>query len=220
MRSIASDSDRVQQALLFCGILAPLLHLGMDRLAGMLLKGYDFSAQSMSDLGASGSPVRSLVVSLSCAATVLMIAFGVGIWRAGGALLPHVVAVLVIGNAVLGLVAILFFPTQFGERPSFGSAGVILMFLSVVCFVLAMVIGAAAFSGWLRILSIGIPASYVILAILRFSTVTSSSSAGGVSMIGAQERTMAFSFLFWVMALAVHLLLSGRGVDSAGGIGK
>ncbi len=208
MRSIMRDTNWVQQMLLVCGILGPLLHLGTDRLAGMLLKGYDFSAQSMSELGASGSPVRSLVVSLTCVATVLMVAFGVGVWRAGEqALLPRVVAVLVIGNAVLGLVATLFFPTQFGERPAFGSVGVILMFLSVLCFVLAMVVGAAAFGGWLRILSIGIPAGYVILAILRFSTAAASSSAGAVSMIGTQERTMAFSFLFWVMALAVYLLL-------------
>jgi hypothetical protein len=220
MRSVASETDWIQQTLLFCGILAPLLQVGTDRLAGTLLKGYDFSTQSMSELSASGSPVRSLVVSLTCVATALMIAFGVGIWRAEGqALLPRVVAVLVIGNAALGLVATLFFPTRFGERPPFVSAGVILMFLSVVCFVLAMVVGAAAFSGWLRILSIGIPASYVLLAILRFTTAASSSSEAAVLMIGTQERTMAFSYLFWVMALAVHLLLSGRGVDSAGGIG-
>jgi len=188
--------------------------------AGTLLKGYDFSAQSMSELSASGSPVRSLVVSLTCVATVLMIAFGAGIWRAEGqALLPRVVAVLVIGHAVLGLVATLFFPTRFSERPTFGSAGVLLMFLSAVCFVLSMVVGAAAFSGWLGILSIGIPASYVLLALLRFATAASSSSEQAVSMIGTRERTMAFSFLFWAMGLAVHLLLSGRLMDSACGLG-
>jgi hypothetical protein len=38
--------------------------------------------------------------------------------------------------------------------------------------------------------------------------------------IGAQERTMSYSFLLWVMALAIYLLLqSSRGVDSATGIG-
>jgi hypothetical protein len=206
--------------LLFFGLLGPLLQFGTDRLAGILLSNYSFLAQSMSELGAAGSPVRSLVVSLTCVATALMTAFGVGVWRVGGqALLPRVVAALLIGNAVLGLVAMFFFPPQFGERPAFGSVGVILMFLSVVCFVLAMIVGAAAFSGWLRVLSIGIPTSYVILAIVRFTAATSFPSAEAVSMIGAQERTMGFSFLFWVMSLAVYLLLSGRGVESANGIG-
>lgn len=213
--------NALQKILLSCGILAPLLYLGIDWLAGRLLKGYSFVAQSMSELGAAGSPTRSLVVSLTLVASVLMIAFGVGVWRAAGqAPLPRVVAVLVIGIAVLGLVATLFFPTRFGERPTFGSVGVILMFLSVVCFVLAMVFGAAAYSGWLRIVSIGIPASYVLLAVLRFATAASSSSGEVVSMIGTQERTMAFSFLLWVVFLAIHLLLlSSRGVSSASGIG-
>jgi hypothetical protein len=36
--------------------------------------------------------------------------------------------------------------------------------------------------------------------------------------MGAQERTMAYSFLVWVVALAVHLLLqAGEGVDSGAG---
>jgi Protein of unknown function (DUF998) len=221
METSASLPNILQKILLSCGILAPLLYLGTDWLAGRLLKGYSFAAQSSSELSAAGSPTRSLVVSLTLVASVLMTAFGVGVWRAAGqAFPPRVVAGFVIGNAVLGLVATLFFPTRFGERPTFGSMGVILMFLSVVCFVLAMVFGAAVFSGWLRILSIGIPASYILLAVLRFATAASSSSGEAVSMIGAQERTMAFSFLFWVMALALYLLLlSSKRVDSASGIG-
>jgi hypothetical protein len=126
----------------------------------------------------------------------------------------------VIGNAVAGLVATLFFPTRFGERPIFGSAGVIVMFFSVVFFVLAMVIGAAAFRGWLRLFSIAIPVTYVILAVLRFASASRSSGGDSMSLIGAQERTMSYSFLLWVMALAIHLLiLSSRGVTSAGGAG-
>jgi hypothetical protein len=114
--------NMLQKILLSCGILAPLSYLGTDWLAGRLLKGYSFAAQSMSELSAAGSPTRSLVVSLTLVASVLMIAFGVGVWRAAGqALLPRVVGGLVIGNAIAGLVATLFFPTRFGERPIFGS---------------------------------------------------------------------------------------------------
>lgn len=137
-----------------------------------------------------------------------MIAFGVGVWRVGGQpLLPRVVGVLVIGNAVAGLFATLFFPTRFGERPTFGSPGVIIMFFSVVFFVLAMVFGAAAFSGWLRILSLAIPVSYILLAVLRFATANTASTRETVSLVGMQERTMAYSFLLWVMILAIYLLL-------------
>jgi hypothetical protein len=222
MDTSADLPNMLQKLLLLCGVLAPLLYLGTDWLAGRVLKGYSFAAQSMSELSAAGSPTRSLVVSLTLVASVLMIAFGVGIWQAADqTLFPRVVAGFVIGNAALGLIATIFFPTHFGVRPDFGSPGVIIMFFSVVCFVLAMVFGAAAFSGWLRILSIGIPASYILLAILRFATTASASAEEAAALIGAQERTMVYSFLVWVMALAIYLLLlSIRGMDSASGIGR
>jgi Protein of unknown function (DUF998) len=210
METPVSLPDTLQKILFSCGIVASLIYLGTDWLAGKLLKGYSFAAQSMSELSAAGSPMRSLVVSLTLVASVLMIAFGVGVWQAGGqALLPRIVGGLVIGNAVAGLIATIFFPTRFGERPIFGTAGVILMFLSVVFFVLAMVVGAAAFSGWLRILSIAIPVSYILLAVIRFATATTSAGKA-MSLIGAQERTMAYSFLVWVISLAIHLLLLSK----------
>ena len=220
MRSGANERDVVGQVLFLCGILAPLLHMGMDQLAGRLLQGYSFSAQSMSELSASGAPTRRLVVALSLPATVLMVAFGVGVWRAGGqALMPRIVAGLVIGNAVLGLIATAFFPTRFGERPAFGSTGVIIMFVSVMCFVLAMVFGAVAYGGWLRIVSAGIPVAYMLLTVLRLGTAASGSPEGAGELMGIQERTMAYAYLLWVMALAVYLLLSGRVADSVSTIG-
>jgi hypothetical protein len=200
-------SNSLQKVLLSCGILAPLLYLGTDWLAGWFLKGYSFTAQSISELSAAGSPTRLLVVSLTLVAGVFMIAFGWGVWQAGGqALLPRLVGALVIGNTVAGLIGTIFFPPSFGERPIFGSMGVIIMFLSVIFFVLAMVAGAVAYTGWFRILSIAIPATYILLAILRFATATPSSAGGTVSLVGAQERTMSYSFLLWAMALAIYLL--------------
>jgi hypothetical protein len=210
----------LQKILLSCGILAPLFYLGTDLLTGKLIKGYSFSAQSMSELGAYGSPTRPLVVALTLVASVFMIAFGIGVWRAAGpAILPRIVAGLILGNALAGLASTLFFPNRLGVRPEFGTPGVLLMFLGVLCFVLAMVFGAVAFHGWMRILSIAIPTAYVLLAILRLATAASS-AAGAAVMIGAQERTMAYSFMLWTMALASYLLLlSGKGIESAMNIG-
>lgn len=220
METSAALSNLLQKILLSCGILAALLYLGTDLLAGKLLKGYSFSAQSIGDLGAAGSPMRSLFVVLTLVSSAFMIAFGVGVWQTvSPAILPRIVAGLILGNVVTGLAATLFFPNPFGVRPDFGTPGVLLMFLSVLCFVLAMVIGAMAFHSWMRILSIAIPATYVLLAILRFATAASS-FAGTTMLIGTQERTMSYSFLIWVTALAIYLLMiSSRAVDSVNSIG-
>ena len=196
--------------LLSCGILASLLYLGVDLWAGKLLNGYSFSAQSMGELGAAGSPTRQLVIVLTLAASTCMIVFGVGVWQTSAStILPRIVAGLIIGNAVAGLIATLFFPNRFGVRPEFATPGVLVMFLSVLCFVLAMVFGAVAFHGWMRVLSIAIPVAYVLLAILRFVTAASS-TFGAAVLIGTQERTMGYSFLAWVTALAIYLLISNR----------
>ncbi len=198
--------DTVQKVLLSCGFIAAFLYLVMDLLAGNLIKGYRFSIQSMSELGAAGSPTRPLVIGLTIAASAFLVAFGAGVWRvAGAAALPRIVAALIIGNAITGLVSTLFFPNSYGMQPKFGTPGVQLMFISVLCFVLAMVFGAAAFHGWMRILSVAIPAAYVVLGILRFALAASFNSQDLV-LIGSQERTMAYSFLVWVAGLAVYLL--------------
>jgi hypothetical protein len=213
VRTVGGDSGSWLTALLVCGALAPLLQVAADRIAGAAFRGYDFSAQSMSDLGAVGSPVRLLVILLTFAATVLVVAFTVGAWQSG-ALLARVVAVLIAGNALLSLIALAFFPNTLDVRPAFGTPGVVLMFLGVLCAVLAMLVGAFAFDGWMRWISIGIPASYVVLALVRYATA---GSANTVTMIGAQERTMAYTFLLWMFALAVHLLLSTGALNRLAG---
>ena len=192
--------------LLVSGILAPLVYLATDRIAGALLKGYSFSAGSMSELGAAGSPVRPLVVALSLISSALMIAFGIGAWQAAGsAILARLVAVFILGNTVFGLIATLFFPNHYGVRPEFATPEVLVMALSVLCSVLAIIFGALAFPGWFRVLSIAIPAAFVLLAILRFATA---STSGATVLIGVQERTMSYTFQAWTIALAIELLLS------------
>jgi hypothetical protein len=196
----------LQKVLLTGGLLAPLFYFGTDRLVGSLITGYSFSAQSMSDVSAIGSPQRSLAVLLTVVSCVFMTAFGVGVWLVSDqVLLLRVVSLLIIGNAIFGLIATLFFPTHYGVRPNFVSAGVLIMFSSVLCFVLAMVLGAVAIKGWFRIFSIAIPAAYILLAILRFATAKNSSTGEAVSLVGAQERTMSYIYLLWVFVLSIYL---------------
>ena len=201
-----TSTSFLQMALMTSGFLAPLLYFGTDRLIGSLITGYSFSAQSMSDLSAIGSPQRGLAVSLTGIACVMMTAFGVSLWLVSDqASLLRIVSVLIIGNAMFGLIATLFFPTHYGVRPNFVSPGVLIMFLSVLCFILAMVVGAVAIEGWFRLFSVAIPVAYILLASLRFATAKTSSTGETSSLIGAQERTMSYSYLLWVFVLSIYL---------------
>jgi hypothetical protein len=79
------------------------------------------------------------------------------------------------------------------------------MLASVLCFILAMMLGAVAIRGWFRIFSIAIIAAYILLAIGRFATANDSTTGEAASLIGAQERTMSYSYLLWVFVLTLYL---------------
>jgi hypothetical membrane protein len=74
----------VRKVLLFCGILAPLLRVATDVLAAMWYPGYSYIDQTMSQLAAIGAPTRPFQVALLALYSVLVIAFGIVVWRSAG----------------------------------------------------------------------------------------------------------------------------------------
>jgi Protein of unknown function (DUF998) len=92
-----------RKALLVCGILSSLVYLSLDLAALLKYPGYDFAAQTISELSAIGSPSRSVIVALGTAYDALLIAFGAGIWlSAGDKRSLRVVGALLIAAAVFG----------------------------------------------------------------------------------------------------------------------
>lgn len=72
------------RVLLLGGILSPLLYALADALAGMRWESYSFRDQTISELGAVGAPSRPLFSILLILVYVLLVAFGVGVWRLAG----------------------------------------------------------------------------------------------------------------------------------------
>ena len=73
-----------RKLLFFCGILSSLLYVGTDVLGTMRLEGYSFTSQTVSELSAIDAPSRPLVVPLFLTYSVLVIAFGLGVWGSAG----------------------------------------------------------------------------------------------------------------------------------------
>jgi len=78
----------VQKLLLGCGIVASLLYVATTMVAPMLSDGYSSTSQTISELFAIDAPSTSLVVPLFLTYSLLMIAFGVGVWLYWWAMLP------------------------------------------------------------------------------------------------------------------------------------
>jgi hypothetical protein len=205
------DLSGAQKLLLASGILASVLKVGSDLLAGMTWKGYSFVSQSISELSAAGAPTRSLVLPLELMFDVLVMAFAVGVWQlAGESLLMRIVSALIVGNAAISLFVSLFLPMRIS--PDGGSSAstihVLLMAIGVLCFLLAMGMAGAAYGDWFRYVSLGILAAYLVLAIARFLLPSPTIGGPPVATVGVQERTMVVGYLLWLVALAIHQLAS------------
>lgn len=177
------------------------------------MEGYDFISQSVSELSAIGAPTRSLVVPLNLTYDTLMIAFGLGVWvSASRNRALRLTALMVAGNAVISLVVIAFFPTNPIETWSVypNNVHLVLMVMSMFCFLLAIGFGAVAYRKWFRLYSLGILLTYLILAIFRFTQASQIPAGQSESLIGIQERTMIFGYLLWVAMLAIVLILAGK----------
>jgi len=210
----------VRKVLLVCGMLASLLWVGTDIIAGMRWEGYSFIGQSISDLIAIGAPTRSLVVPLDLTYNALMIAFGVGIWRlAGRRRALRIVACMVVGNAIVTLVVSIFFPIRLGENISTpaNTTNVVLMAIGMVCFLLAIGFGAVAFRRGFRFYSLGTLLAYLVLTVVGILLSSRTPVEQRVPTVGVQERTMVLGYLLWVVVLAVVLLRAEKRAGAPGG---
>lgn len=201
MRNTVQATNTVPKIALICGVIAPLLFVGTDILAGTLYAGYSFISQSIGELSAVGAPTRSLVVPLNIVYNLLVIAFVLGVWvSASRNRLLRVAAVMMFGNVVFTLTGA-FFPMQPGAAVS--TITVVLGAVSMIFFLLAIGFGAAAYRNWFGLFSTGILVAFLVLTFLGLMA--------GTPHIGVQERTMAYTYALWQAVLAIVLLQAENG---------
>ena len=94
----------VRRLLLICGILSSLLYVAMNVFVAMQWEGYSSASQTVSELSAIGAPTRPLWVLLGIAYTLLVTAFGWGVWMSARRNRPlRVVGGLMVAYGVIGL---------------------------------------------------------------------------------------------------------------------
>jgi heme A synthase len=199
-----------QKLLLICGILSSPLYIGTDILGGILLEGYDFVSQYISELSAIGAPSRSLVIPLYIAYDILMIAFGIGVWTAASrknAL--RLTGGMLIGFTVVGLVGLLFPMHPRGVEATFTDtihqivAGVTVVFILLTIGSGATRSGATAYGKRFRLYSIGTLLILLVLGVIPFLSATQVVTGNPTPWVGLIERVIAYIYLLWVMILAI-----------------
>ena len=199
----------VRKILLGCGIVSSVLYIATVLLAPRRWEGYSSSSQTVSELIAINAPTSPLVVPLFLTYSVLVIAFGMGVWASAGRKLAlRVAAVGLIGKEVLGFVVTLFFPIHLrGVKATLtDNMHGILTGVGVLFMLLAIGFGAAAFGKWFRIYSIATFLLLVVGGVLTGLDQPKLEPNLPTPWMGVWERINIYAYMLWVVVLAIALL--------------
>jgi hypothetical protein len=194
---------RATRLLLVCGILAPLVFVGTDVLAGLLYPGYSFASQAVSELFAIDAPTSALVVPLFSLASILSLAFAFGVWRSGDRRMLRLAAVMFAGSAVNGLILWNFFPMHMrGVARTFTDT--MHLALAVNPFVLlSLVFVVAAFRNWLRFYTVATIVVLIAVAGVSFSYAPALDANLPTPWVGLTERIAQWTYDVWQVVLAI-----------------
>jgi hypothetical protein len=199
----------VRKVLLVCGILSSLLYVATVVLAAIRWEGYSSTSQTVSELIAIDAPTTPLVVPLFVIYSLLVYAFGVGIWRSAGQKRAlRFAAVGLVGKEVLGLVVTLFFPMHLRgvEGTLTDTMHAILTGVGVLFMLLAIGFAATAFGKQFRLYSIATILILLVFGILAGLDGSRLAANLPTPWMGVWERINIFGYMLWVVVLTIVLL--------------
>lgn len=204
------------RALLACGILSSLLYVGTDVLGAMRWEGYSYADQTISELSAIGSPVRSLVGPLFLLYSPLVIAFGLGVSRSAG----HTRALRVAGGLLIGFGVVClagpFFPMHLrgAELTLTDTMHVILAGVDVLFILFTIGFAAAAGGKRFRLYSIATMVAVLLFGALAGMDGPRVAANEPTPWVGVKERISVYAFNLWVLVFAFRLMRTPSSGDS------
>src|SRR5262245_29224247 len=201
------------KTFLVCGIASSLLYAAM--IWGIRYEGYDPVSQVPSELTAIGAPTRPLWLWLGWIYTLLVAAFGWGVWESAG---PNrgarMVGGLILAYASLGL----FWPfAAMHQREVLAAGGgtlgdtmhLVLGGVTVFLMFLAIGFGATAFGRPFRRYSIASVVVLVTFGVLTLLEAPRLQTNLPTPWIGLWERLNISVFLLWLVVFASVLWRTG-----------
>lgn len=205
----------LRQVLLACGALSSLLYLAMNVFVPMQYEGYSSVSQTVSELSAVGAPTRPLWVSLAILYSLLLAAFGWGVWTsAGHERRLRVVGALMIAQAIVGLA---WPPMQMRGEPFAMTDALHIAFAFVtLAFMLAgMGLGAAALGPWFRLYTAATIVIFLAFGALTGLEAPAIAANEPTPWIGIWERINIAAYMSWVMVLSIALLYASPSRSSS-----
>ena len=207
-------STAFHTVLLACGVIAPLLYLASDLIAGLRWEGYSFRDQTISELNAIGAPTRSLTIVLGLIGYGLFVAFGVGVWRSAWAATSslRVAGAALVSYGVLALFAVPFFSMHVREAEETFSDTLHLVGGGIAALLLLVIIVSGARSLGTRFWLYSIATIVVTFAFTAWSGMDGPELADNLATpwIGVKERVGIYAYQLWLVVFAIALLRRQR----------
>jgi len=196
--------------LLFCGVFASLLYIAMNIFIPPLYEGYNWVTQTVSELSAVDAPTRPLWFVLGIIYTLLVAAFGWGIFKlAGEKRSLRIVGILMFFHGVLGLTW-----SPMHQREVLATGGgtftdtwhLFMATVTVLLMFLSIGFGAAALGKGFRFYSIATIIVFIVFGVLTFVEAPNVDKNGPTPYIGLWERINIAAFMVWMLVFSNILL--------------
>jgi hypothetical protein len=210
----------LEKVLLACGIGYGLLYLLVnDVIAASMWDDYNLLDQAISELSGTESPSKGFLTAMLPVFAVLVLGFGIGVWRAGHNRALRLTGGILIAQGLMFPLWLLFPMSSRGELVVGGGGAndighLVLSVLAILFILTEMGFSAAALGERFRYFSIAMAVT-VLVAGGYVGTTTSDVAAGDPTpWMGFVERVSYGAWLVWMAGLAIVLLRSA-GADRA-----
>jgi hypothetical protein len=202
--------ESVRRALVLCGVLSSLLHVAMNVYVPLQWEGYSFASQVVSELSAVGAPTRTLWVRLGIPYTILIIAFGAGVWMsAGGSRALRIAGAAFIADGIIGP----FWPPMHmrgAETSMTDTLHIAFTAVWLVLMLVAMGFAAAALGRRFRIYTVATVMTFLVFGTLTALDAPRLAADLPTPWIGVWERINMGAAMLWIAVLALALLPAPR----------
>jgi hypothetical membrane protein len=196
--------------LLYCGVLASLLYIAMNIFIPPLYPGYNWITQIVSELSAVDAPTRLLWFPLGIVYTLLVAAFGWGVFKSP--LQKRSLRIAGILLFVHGVAGLAWSPMHQREVLAAGGGSftdtwhIVMSIITVLLMFLTIGFGAAASGKGFRFYSIATILVFIVFGVLTFAEAPNVDKNIPTPFIGLWERINIAAFMVWLFVFSVMLL--------------
>jgi hypothetical protein len=199
-----------KKVLLICGIVSSVVYVAVNMYVPAQYPGYQIASQTVSELSAIGAPTRTLWVILLSFYTLLIVAFGWGVWiSAAGNRWLKIAGFLLIVYAIIGLA----WPPMHQREVLAAGGGTItdtmhIVFTIVSVLLMLLVIGFAAASLGKPFLIFSVLSIVVMLSFGLMTGLDAPKMEANLATpwIGVWERISIGAYMLWVAVFGLVLL--------------